>query len=320
MPNTLLSCPVCQIPNFSPRGLKAHKCKGTKEIPPSLNLPDTETSCSAPAKIPCPLKDRVAEIIAAKSAKAAKAATPEVTTDQPKDPAWDGIRRTIASVRSAGRAYLFGQAWLGWQLSCKKKDHGCTHGGNRRSSRQLGDLKSWPEIVKEETDFSDRTADRFIQLFEATKAKLKRTKKDAPANKSALILLQSENPLALPPEQREAVQDVIASLCDGETQASLMRELGVVPTPAAPPVGPKKKAEGKLTNEQLAFDFFDGPASAIVKARAAKDYKTLLYMLPATTDQEGKVSLVFLRDETAAMLDDINEALAAHAKPAKSKS
>ena len=43
-------------------------------------------------------------------------------------------------------------------------------------------------------------------------------------------------------------------------------------------------------------------------------------MLPATTDQEGKVSLVFMRDEVAAMLDDINEALAAHAKPAKSKS
>ena len=79
---------------------------------------------------------------------------------------------------------------------------------------------------------------------------------------------------------------MISSLCDGETQASLMRELGVVPTPAAPPAGPKKKADGKLTNEQLAFDFFDGPASAIIRARAAKDYKKLLYMLPATTDHE----------------------------------
>ena len=304
MPNDLVTCPVCLIPNFSPRGLKTHKCKGPKEIHPGLNLPETETSCSAPGKNQKPGKVQIAE----------------VTADAPKDPAWDGIRRTIASVRSAGRAYLFGQAWLGWQLSCLKKEHGTTRGGDRKSISQVGRLIPWPEIVEKESGLSSRTADRFIQLFEATKAKLKRAKKDAPVNKTALILLQSENPLALPPEQREALQDVISSLCDGETQASLMRELGVVPTPAAPPAGPKKKADAKLSNEQLAFDFFDGPASAIVRARAAKDYKTLLYMLPATTDQEGKVSLVFMRDEVAAMLEDINEALAAHAKPAKSKS
>lgn len=244
----------------------------------------------------------------------------EVVTAGPADPAWEGIRQTIAAVRATGRAYLFGQAWLGWQLATLKKAHhanGGGKGGDRKSTRQVGGLISWAQIVKEEAGFSDRTADRFIQIFEATKAKLKRAKKGATVNATALALFQSENPLALPPEQREALQDVIASLCDGETQASLMEELNVVPTPAAPPVGKKARREAKESDEQLAFHFFDGPASAICRARAAADYKKLLYMLPATTDEEGKVSLVFLRDEVAAMLEDVNEALAKHAKPAR---
>lgn len=245
--------------------------------------------------------------------------SPTLTTDHPADPAWDGIRQTIANVRAAGRAYLFGQAWLGWQLATLKKQHGAVGSGRRKESRQVGDFRPWAQIVKDETGFSDRTADRFIQIFDATKAKLKRCKKDAPVNHEALVLFQSENPLALTPEQREALQDIIASLCDGETQASLMQELGVVPTPAAPPAGAKKKPDSKLTPEQLAFDFFEGPARAICNARAMADYKKLLHMLPPTTEEEGKVSLIFLRDEVSAMLDDLNEALAQHAKPAKAK-
>jgi len=241
----------------------------------------------------------------------------EVVTAGPADPAWEGIRQTIAAVRATGRAYLFGQAWLGWQLATLKKSHGAVGSGRRKESRQVGDFRPWAQIVKDEAGFSDRTADRFIQIFEATKAKLKRAKKGATVNATALALFQSENPLALPPEQREALQDVIASLCDGETQASLMEELNVVPTPAAPPAGAKAKRQAKESDEQLAFHFFDGPASAICRARAAADYKKLLYMLPATTDEEGKVSLVFLRDEVAAMLEDVNEALAKHAKPAR---
>lgn len=232
------------------------------------------------------------------------------------DPAWEGVRQTIQAVRATGRAYLFGQAWLGWQLAMLKKQHGVAHGSNKTPSGQFGRTVAWDKIVEHESGLSRRTADRFIALFEATQAKLKRKKKGAPANPNALALFKTENPLALPPEQREALQDVIASLCDGETQASLMQELGVVPKPPPMPKG-GLRGDGKYSVEQLAFDFFEGPASAIMRARANKDYKKLLYILPAVTDQEGKVSLVMLRDETQAMLDDIHEAMAKHAKPAK---
>jgi hypothetical protein len=275
------------------------------ETPGTLNLPEAKPSPSGE--------------VAREEKFPAAATSPEVNDALVKDPAWEGIRQTIAAVRAAGRAYLFGQAWLGWQLAVLKKEHGAAGSGRRKESRQLGDFKSWKDIVLAETGLSDRTADRFIQLFDATQAKLKRKKKGVPANPNALALFKSENPLALPPEQREALQDVIASLCDGETQASLMQELGVVPKPALPPGGPKKRGEEKYSMEQLAFDFFEGPASAIMSARSNKDYKKLLYVLPAVTDQEGQVSLVMLRDEVASMLEDVNEALAAHAKPAKGK-
>jgi hypothetical protein len=245
--------------------------------------------------------------------------TVEVTTDHPKNPAWDGVRQTLARVQAAGREYLYGKAWLGWQLSALKKAHGVREGRPSKNSDNLSEFRSWAEIVKDELDLHERTANRLIEKFDAVKAKAKRTQKSLPGGKNTLIVFQSENPLALPPAQREAMMNIITSLCDGETEGSLMKELRIIPTPPPPPAGKKTRAD-KPSDEQLAFDFWDGPASAIVKTRAAKDYKKLLYMLPPHSDEEGKVSLIFLRDETAAMLDDINEALAKHAKPAKSKS
>jgi hypothetical protein len=264
------------------------------------------------------LKDTLAakKAEAAEANKAAKATPVEVTDAEPtpqQDPAWNGVRQTIAVIRSTGRAYLFAQAWAGWQLSVLKKEFGVKEGRRPKNSAKLAELRSWDEIVEAETGLPRRTADRFIELFEATKAKLKRTKKDAPVTKDALAIFQSENPLALPPEQREALQDVVSSLCDGETQASLLRELKIVPEPVMPAAtkGTKEKPEPP---EQLAFHFFDGPASHLFRMRAASDYKKFLHLLPATSDEQGKISLRILHDEAEAFLSDLRDALAAHAK------
>ena len=236
------------------------------------------------------------------------------------DPAWEGIRQTIASVRAAGRAYLFGQAWLGWQLATLKKQHGAIGSGRRKESRQIGDFKSWKEIVLAETGLSDRTADRFIQLFEATLAKLKRNKKRKSIDSNALVLFQSENPLALPPEQREALQDVIASLCDGETQASLMQELGVVAKAKEMPKGGQRgKKDEPATAGQLAFHFFEAMVAPVINARTNPDYKKLLYALPAYPTSESAISLDTIATECRAILADIEEVQKAQAKPAKGR-
>jgi hypothetical protein len=234
---------------------------------------------------------------------------------------WEAVRESILAVRAAGRLYLFGQAWLGWQLASMKKEHMKSRGGNK--SGPLGQFgpteEAWSEIVERESDLPTRTADRFIQLFEAVQAKCKRlarADKSAPAAEN-LALFQADNPLSLPPDQRDQVQEIIASLCDGETQAHLMRELGVLPRPNLPPQGPKARPkEPDLTPQQLAFAFFEHPAHVIFETRASSDYSNLLHCLPVTTSEPGQVSLVMLREELAAMLEDIETAIAKQAKPA----
>ena len=67
MPETLVTCPICLIPNFTPRGLSAHRCKGGTRRNPETGLIDvilphnpkslmktttSETSCSASGEIP----------------------------------------------------------------------------------------------------------------------------------------------------------------------------------------------------------------------------------------------------------------------------
>jgi hypothetical protein len=237
------------------------------------------------------------------------------------DPAWEGIRQTIQAVRAAGRAYLFGQAWLGWQLATLKKEYSIRRGQPKKNSAKLAEYLPWTEVVKAECGLSDRTADRFIQLFEATQAKLKRKVKGKKADAgTALALFKSENPLALPPEQREALQDIIASLCDGETQASLMQELGVVPKPQEMPKGggPASKTDD-LTAGQLAFHFFEAMVAPVINARTNPDYKKLLSALPAYSSEENAISLDTIATECRALLADIDEVQRKLAKPARGK-
>jgi len=282
---TLHTCPGCNTTGFTAKGLKHHKCKGPK----------------------------------------AEAITAEVTDEQPLDPAWDQARQQLGALKATGRIYLYQQALFGWHLANLKKEHCQVGAGRPKNSAKLAGFIPWPKKLQQEIGIPERTANRFIALHDATKAKLKRLiasdkkkKTDGPA--LSLALLETSNPLALPLEQREKVQEIVSSLCDGLTQGALMAELGVVPKAHNLTTPPEKEKDGEgdqLTPEQMAFHFFDGPASAIVKARTAADYHTLLNSLPVVADEEGKVSLSFLRAEAAALLADIEQAMAAHAKPAK---
>lgn len=234
---------------------------------------------------------------------------------------WDTLRAGIAQVKSIGKTYLMGQCWLGWQLTALKKQHqanGGGWGGNRKSSRQVGDLKPWSELVRDETGLSDRTADRFIKLFEATLAKLKRTK-GALIGKAALLAFEREDPLSVLQDDANELREIIASLCDGETQGSLMAELGIVPKVTIPtnPGGERKKLD--CSAGQLAFFFFETIAAPMISARMNPDYKMMLLSLPMHPTEEIPVSLVTLEAETRAMLADIEEAKATHAKAARGR-
>ena len=257
-----------------------------------------------------------------------KSTTVEVTTDLPKDPRWDQVRETSDQLRSVGRLFLRGQVRLGMLLAALKKDH-CKHGGNNKkqvpdSGTCSGSLLTWAAKVKQETGYSRQSCDEFIRLYEAAKLKLRTAKKlnlPAPVKKDAITLFQSENPLKLSDKQWESVDLLIGTLTTGETQASLMQELGILPKPKAMPQGGKTAGskDDDITAGQLAFHFFEAMVAPIINTRTNPDYKKLLYALPLESSEDSPLSLATMETEARALLADIMEAKQASAKPAKGR-
>jgi hypothetical protein len=236
---------------------------------------------------------------------------------------WQTLRSSIETVRAHGRAYLVGQVWLGWQINHLKEEHrkaGGGHGGDRRSSRQSGDLKSWAEIVKQETGLPDRTADRLTELYHAALAKLKRVQTPLTA-KATLLAFREENPLSIVADEASELREVILSLVEGETQKSLLSELGVIPKAKPMPKATQAKAstDPGQTAGQLAFHFFDAVAAPLINARTNPDYQKLLYSLPFESDEENPLSLATLEAEFRAALADIEAVKAAAHKAARAK-
>lgn len=258
------------------------------------------------------------------SAKAS--ATAEVTDAQPRNPAWDAARDTAAQLRTMGRLYLRGRTRLGMILAQLKQEH-CRVGAGRpkKNSPDSGELIPWNELVQQETGYSRQSADVFIRLFEATKAKLKNSKKLAipsAVKKDALVLFQSENPLSLTEAQWEIVDQVIASLTDGETEATLMQELGIIPKPKAMPKGGAEKNPSTSTQStagQLAFHFCEAFVAPLINARTSPDYEKMLMALPTTSTEEQPLSLATLEAEARALIADIERVKSSTIKPAKGR-
>jgi len=238
----------------------------------------------------------------------------ELTTEAPRDPAWDQVRETSDQLRACGRLFLRGQVKLGMMLAALKKEH-CQHGGK---------VLPWADLVKQETGYSRQSCDEFIRLAEACKAKIRTAKTlnlPAPVKQDAIALFRSENPLTLSDDQWALVDQVIGSLTTGETQASLLQELGIIPKPKPMPKGTKetRKDGDEPTAGQLAFHFFEAMTSPLINARTNPDYKKLLYALPLHSTQDHPLSLATLESEARAMLADIEDAKQAAAKPARGK-
>ena len=231
---------------------------------------------------------------------------------------WDTLRTGLAGVRRIGQTYLAGQVWLGWQLAFLKDQHrraGGGRGGDRKSIGQSGSLISWADLVAQETDLSARTADRLIALFDATMAKLKRMKKPILA-KAYLEAFEGENPLTVLADQGEDLMAVIATLCDGETQKSLLLELKVISPPRELTGGDtskNRKAPEDLPAGQLAFSFFAPLATDLTKLRSSPDYHAFLHALPVVSSSENELSLTDLEIQLSSALQDVKAAKKARA-------
>jgi hypothetical protein len=266
------------------------------------------------------LKDSIA------AKKAAQATAPvEVTTEAPKDPAWDAVRETTRQMTGHGRMFLRCQVRLGMLLHNLKKAHGYHPGQPKKYSPDSGEYLPWPDLVKRESGYSRQSADVFINLYEASIKKLKTSKKldlPAPVKKDALAIFRTDSALTLTEEQWETVDTVISSVTDGETQKSLLQHLKLVPEPTSMPKRGEevtKSQQEEVTAGQLAFHFFGAVASPLINARSNPDYKKLLMALPTDSTEDAPLSLSTLEAEFRAALADIEEIKIANLKAARGR-
>ena len=298
----LVTCPGCNIPNFTKSGLKSHKCKGPK-------LP--------------------IEILADKVTKSrAAAVTVEVLPAKPKhDPAWDNARLYYRAFKATVRENRVAQICLGWELSNKKKELGFTGAGRRPGNAHVGNsTKTWQEFLHENIDptLPRQSADRFIDIFEGFRAKVpkKLLANFTATNKRSLLTTLSKPPATLTAKERETIELAISKCSDGETQRSLLEELNLVKVhkslTGGDTSGSKKK---KLTDAelmgQLAFKFFEPIAKDLQAFRTDKDRDAFLATLDLHSSDPESITLTTLEADLEAALETVRSVKKAKLKTTK---
>lgn len=305
MPETLHTCPTCQTPNFTQRGLKSHRCKGTKRNPPAAIVTKAE----------------FAEIL-----------DKSLNLPAQPDPAWNNARLYYRAVKSTGRQFLVAQICLGWELHDRKQELGFVGAhliGNNQHGRaaQLGQpSKTWQEWIHTEfnSDLARQTADRLIMVYlgfcEKCPKKLRVTFQSG--TRRTLITALSQPPASLTAKDRQTIETAIAKCSDGETQRSLLEELNLVkvhkPLPGGDTSAHKKERPSKEElMGQLAFRFFQPIAEQLHTFRASSDRDAFLATLDIVSSDENGISLTTLETDLEAALAAVSAAKKAKLKTAR---
>lgn len=290
MPEQLVTCPVCHIPNFTARGLKAHRCKGGTRMNPETGLVETIPPLSVLAQ--------------------AAAARRQATDAEIVPPSWERARSILSGITLALRLSLAGQVMLGAELQELKKALGFIHGKNQHSrTPQVAESSTWAALVKAELTISVDTADRMIAMWEAAKLKLKKL-----GGAPALIGILECPPAALDAIQRQTLEAAVAKVTDGESQKTLLEELRLVKRYDVIKGGDtsahrKPKDEDEAIG-QLAFAFFSPVADALQAACTHPDrqalYTALAHAHPARLLEMEQSLESALHDVRAAKATRVN--------------
>jgi hypothetical protein len=261
MSETLHTCPVCHIPNFTQRGLAAHKCKGGTRRNPDTGLVEI-------VKPPSPIAQATAAAKAKREASSSGllSSVSESSVCDVVAPTWDRARAILGGITLALRLSIAGQVMLGFELLELKKALGFLgSGSNRREKPQVADSKSWAEWVKAELEISVDSADRMINMWKAAVPRLKKL-----GGIPVLIDILERSPADLDAIQRQTLEAGVAKITDGESQKSLLEELRLVKRYDTSGIGGDTSAHRKPTEDeaigQLAFAFFSPVADALQAA------------------------------------------------------
>ena len=302
MTEFLVSCPKCHIPNFTVKGLRAHKCKAAAPVLPAA----PELGLVVPPNVKVTLKPK-------------------------PDPAWDNARLYYRAVRTTGRQFLVSQICLGWELSNRKKALGFVNGNNQHGKdAQLGHpRKTWQEYLQAEIDpdLARQTADRLIGVFEGFCEKVPKKLRvtfETGDKRRSLITTLSKPPATLTAKERATIEHAICKCSDGETQRSLLEELNLVKVHKALTGGDTSGSKkDKLSKEelmgQLAFKFFQPIAEGLLHWRSDKDAPAFLATLDVYSADEDAISLTTLERDLKATLAAVRAAKDDKLKVAKGR-
>ncbi|GAA5482086.1 hypothetical protein [Haloferula sargassicola] len=291
MSETLLTCSGCGTSNFTARGLKAHRCKGTANQSASANLQST---------------------ISWDSARLYLTAVRETG------------RRFLAAQICLGWELSDIKQKLGFTGSGRRPESG--HGDHFKSWPEW--VASELDVSRETADRFIRVYEGFqaklskkllhgvqVASDNAESSDLPSTIHDLPS----LLQTLCKPPETLSTKDRKAVEKAIATAADGDTQKALLEELRLVKV-HVPTKGGKVEKKKETTEDekagQLAFIFFDQWHQALSQRHVNRDYQALLHTLPPISSTEDELSLTTLERELEDALEDVRSAKAKKLQPA----
>lgn len=222
---TLVTCPTCNTPNFTERGLKAHKCKGKSRI----QNPESKILAAAPGGTSS--REQLQPATAAPGTLSLVPSVPLV----PSNDALMGQQLTEQykkAITATREVVVFGAM----MLKIRERVSACGHAGNE-ARRDTG-LKAWME--QHAPDVSRPTAYRFMALAEGVHEEFSLGKK------VDLTLLLTESADELTPALRKKQKSILDFL-EGKSQRQLLLQLGgddEKPKPA------RKKSEDLTPEEE----------------------------------------------------------------------
>jgi hypothetical protein len=240
----------------------------------------------------------------------------------------------LAELKSATRRSLSAQILLGKELSSLKRKLGFLGSGRReKESRQIGDFKSWDQYCQGELGIPDRTADRYVQCYEAALKRAKVRKSNEPEACRLLEIPAAE----LTGDELERLATCVDRLVDQDTQAGLLEELGIVKpskkleggdtSAAAKPARHMTMGEWATETFQRIPREFDELERSIFRIKDAPDYRILLQELDLDSPEDGAISLMGIKEclervlggGLAKILADVESAIEAkmHGTPPK---
>lgn len=193
MSETLKTCPKCGRTNFTPAGLKSHKCRPAGPGEPG-----------GPPMVP---------------ALVAKLPVAGITGT------WDGARKWRDAAVRMEQGKLFCQVMLGFELLALRATLGVEHGKKTDSSQIGKSSDNWVDLIEQELGLSRTSAYRMMEMAEAAKVRLKKLPelRDFDPTTQAVA--------ALPEKQQSALTTAVKKLTDGTTQVDFMRDLGIAKLP-----------------------------------------------------------------------------------------